>query len=126
MRSELPIDVKFRLEAAARVLERAQQRANDPELKAWLRDLATTLRAAAEGRTLQSVKTAERVKTIDDIYNEIREWIWSDLTTKKEEREPRKEPLLDPIEKLEKQIDEIVDRFNKKLEILDKLLEVLP
>ena len=116
----LPVDVEFRLRAAARVLERAAGKTSDPELKRQLEALATSLRRAAEGdlNALWDVeKAAARAKTVDDMVKELREWIWKTGSTRRQEAERQMERnLLDPLERFERFLDEL-DR---------KLAEVLP
>jgi len=115
----LPVDVEFRLRAAARVLERAARHASDSELRQQLEKLAASLRAAAEGN-LEALKSVEaagaRAKTVDEIVREVREWIWSSTrrVEAKSESDVMKK-IMDPIEK-----------FEEFLKQLDKLLEVLP
>ena len=122
----LPVDVKFRLEAAARVLERAAKKASDPGLRDQLLKLASILRSAAEGNTeaLREVEAeGARAKTIDDVVREIKEWIWKGPSPRQNVPETRRplevdfaKRILDPLERFEKLLDEI-DR---------KLMEVLP
>ena len=126
----LPIDVKFRLEAAARVLERAARKANDASLRDQLMKLASNLRAAAEGdiEALREVETTGiRAKTIDELVNEVREWIWKGSSTRDYVPANPREPLR-PLEiEFAKRILEPLERFEKLLEEIGrKLMEVLP
>jgi len=118
---ELPADVKFRLEAAARVLERAASRANDVELRNQLIKLASSLRSFAGGNVsaLRDVEvTGARAKTVDDIVREIREFIWSSLPKEREPRVGREIALV-------KRILKPIEAFEKMLEDIDRKLEEL-
>jgi len=115
----LPIDIKFRLEAAARVLERAARRADDPNLRNRLLRLASSLRAAAETGTLMEIEADTETKTIDDIIEEIRELIWRGSS-----RQPER---LRDIKDIEVGILKPFEDFERLLEELDrKLMEMLP
>jgi len=120
----LPIDIKFRLEAAARVLERAARRTNDPNLRDQLLKVASSLRAAAETGTITGTLMGAEdtgAKTIEDVVREIRELIWRGSSRQQPEK-PLKDVeigLLKPLEPLE--------AFERLLEEIDrKLMEILP
>ena len=106
-------DVKFRLEVAARVLERAASRTNDQELKDQLLKLASSLRSFNISSLRDVEVTGVRAKTIDDVVKEIREFIWKPSPREHTER------------KLEKKVLKPLEEFEKLLEDIDKKLEEL-
>jgi len=114
------------LEAAARVLERAAKRASDSSLREQLEKLAANLRSAAEGN-IDALREVEiegaRGKTIEDLVNEIREWIWKGPSPRQYVPETPKPLEID----FAKRILEPLEGFEKLLEEIDKkLMEVLP
>jgi len=121
--SELSVDTKVRLKAAARVLEKTASRVKDYELKSQLLKLASNLRMVAEGNVsaLRDVEVAyARAKSIDDIINEIREWIW------KGEKEYRQEANVEASEaRLLKRVLKPLEEFERILENIDRKLEEL-
>jgi len=119
-------EVGFRLEAAARVLERAAQRTNDMKLKEFLITEALRLRKLAEKDLSASWIAAnrERQRTIDDIVEEVRKWIWESAKPK-ESRESRETRIERRLEEFEKAINSIIDRFEERLKKLDELLGLL-
>ena len=117
-------ELAFRLQVAAKILEKAADKTSDPQLRQQLRSLAARLR---EGKlsAVEHLKERERVRTLDDVVNEIREWIWSDFKIPKHEHVVTEEGY-DPLSKLEATIDRIVEEFDNRMKLLDRLLEVLP
>ena len=128
--TSLPIDVEFRLRAAARVLERAAAKTTDQELKQQLEKLAASLRRAAEGDTssLRELEaTSARAQTIDELVKEVREWIWRGPSTRDYVPANPREPLR-PLEiDIAKRIFKPLEEFEKFLDELDRILEgILP
>lgn len=119
MRNE---DLEFRLEAAARVLERAAQR--HPQARDVLLRLAESLRAAAESGDLDLLRApsdapAAARKTVEEMVEEIRRWIW-------EHKGPafprtREAYELDILSRLFRPIEEL----EKTLERLERLIPPL-
>ena len=117
--SELSVDTKVRLKAAARVLEKTASRVKDYELKSQLLKLASNLRMVAEGNVsaLKDVEVVSaRAKTIDDVVNEIRKWIWNHRPEAKnvENEVGLFRRVLKPLEEFER----ILESIDKKLEEL--------
>ena len=109
MRSDVD-DVRFRIEVAARVLERAAAR-SDPELRIRLLEIAENLRSIARGA---------RARTVDELVKEIREIIWrKGVGTGSAGPDPIEQLLLKPLNSIE----EVLSGVEKKLE---ELTEVLP
>jgi len=124
--SKIPIDVKFRLEAAARVLERAAKRTSDRKLRSLLIEEAGKLRKIANDmEELASFEDDERYKTIDEVVKEVRRFIWEGVKPK--QPKPSEEPKeRDPLAELESRINDIIDEFEKRLKIIDDLFKVIP
>ncbi len=123
-------DIKFRIEAAARVLERAADRTNDIRLREWLLGEARKLRELAEKKEIGLItiyEHRERNKTIDDIMNEIREFIWRDIKQPRHESpRPEEDILVKPVEALEQRINQIIEAFEEKIKKFDELLGLIP
>lgn len=114
-------DIRFRIEAAARVLERAAGRTSDAKLRERLLDLAGQL------RSLTAVAEHERRRTIDEIVDEVREFIWRGMRPRhKAVSNYERVPLLGPVELLERRVDELVRSFERKLEKIDEALRMIP
>lgn len=124
MSKELPVEIEFRLRAAARVLERAAKRTNDQQLKAQLESLAAALRRAAEGNidALRELGAASaRASTVEEMVEEIRRWLWERHTVSKSVEEMEREAegrLLSPIRRFERFLDEL----DRMLEDLERML----
>jgi len=119
-------EVAFRLEAAARVLERAAQRTSDFKLRRFLLEEAMRLRKLAEKdlTTVYAAISSERQRTIDDIVEEVRRWIWESTAKPREEsKEPTR--IEKRLEEFERAINSIIDRFEERLKKLDELLGLL-
>jgi len=124
----LPVDVKFRLEAAAKVLERAAKRTNDRQLRSWLVEEANRLRKIAEGDMLElsDFEDKVRIRTLDEVVEEVRRFIWEGVKTKPSEEKPKERKERDPLAELESRINNIIDEFEKRLKIIDELFKVMP
>jgi len=120
-------DVRFRIETAAKILERAASRTSDPKLKEQLLHWSQVLRETARSGNINSFDqlraNIERQITVDDVLKEIRDFIWKDKITKLVEEREKKDPLLRPFEELEEKINAIILGFEQKIQEIVDLIE---